>query len=245
MRTIELRTTQNVTIEYDTATVGDRIFAYIIDALILATAHGFFTWFVTTAFKVEDDGILTFLIGFLPFFELLIYHFCMEYFNNGQSFGKKAMGLQVVRLDGSQLSAGDALLRSFFLIIDVVFSFGIIAVLLISSSDRRQRLGDMTANSTVIKIKQNLRFSLQDILKISTTEDYEPIYHDVKKLSEQDMLLIKNALSRYAEHRNHAHAQVIDELTETVRKRLDIVERPKDKIDFLRTLIRDYIVLTR
>ena len=245
MRTIDIRTTQNVTIEYELATVSDRIFAYLIDMLIIATVHTFLASLFISIFKIEDEGMYAFIYGFLPFFELILYHFFMELLAHGQSFGKKAMGIQVVRMDGQQPTIGDFLLRSTFLIVDVVFSFGIIAVLLTSSSDRRQRLGDMTANTTVIKVKQNLRFILSDILKINTLDDYEPQYFDVKKLSEQDMLLIKNALNRYSEFKNQAHKKVIEDIVTKVREKLDIVEQPKNKVEFLKTLLRDYIVLTR
>ncbi len=245
MRTIDIRTTQNVTIEYELAPVSDRIFAYLIDLLLLATVHTVFAMMLLNLFNVQDDQIFAFVFGFLPFFELILYHFFLELLRHGQTFGKSAMGIQVVRTDGQQPTVGDHLLRSIFLIIDVIFSSGIIAVLLISSSDRRQRLGDMTANTTVIKVKQNLRFLLSDILKINTLDDYEPQYTEVKKLSEQDMLLIKSALNRYAEFKNDAHARVIREVTEKVRQKLDIVEVPRDKPEFLRTLLRDYIVLTR
>lgn len=245
MQTIDIRTTQNVTIEYELAALSDRIFAYVIDMLIIATTHALVVWGLSALFSIENESILVFLIGFLPFFELILYHFFMELHNNGQSFGKKAIGIQVVRTDGRQPSAGDLLLRSVFLVVDVVFSFGIIAVLLISSSDRHQRLGDMTANTTVISIKQKLRFSLTDILKINTLDNYEPKYPDVKKLSEQDMLLIKNTLNRYDKYKNPAHEQALNAMVNKVREQLDIVEKPKNRMEFLRTLLRDYIVLTR
>ena len=119
------------------------------------------------------------------------------------------------------------------------------AALMISSSNKNQRLGDMTANTTVIRIKFNLRFRLEDILKINTLEDYEPTYPEVRRLSEKDMLLIKTIISRYRKYRNKAHQEVIDELVQNLVQLLDIVETPRDKIAFLKTLIRDYIVLTR
>jgi len=245
MRTIDIRTTQNVTIEYELATVTDRIFAYLIDMLTITTVHTIFFVLLLNVFDVQDEGIYTFVFVFLPFFELILYFFFSELFFNGQSIGKKSIGIQVVRMDGQQPTIGDYLLRATFLIIDVAFSFGIIAILLVSSSDKRQRLGDMTANTTVIKVKQNLRFILSDILKINTLDNYEPQYLDVKKLSEQDMLLIKNALNRYDEFQNEAHQKVIVNIVNKVREKLDIVENPQDKVEFLKTLLRDYIVLTR
>ena len=155
------------------------------------------------------------------------------------------MGIKVVRLDGQEPGLVDYLLRSIFLIIDFVLSMGIIASMLISSTGNSQRMGDMTANTTVIRVKFNFRFRLEDILKINSLEDYEPSYPEVRRLSEKDMLLIKTVITRYQKHRNTAHKEVINELASHLSKILDIVNVPKNKVEFLKTLIRDYIVLTR
>jgi len=168
-----------------------------------------------------------------------------EIIADGQSWGKKAMGIKVVRLDGQEPSLIDYLLRAVFLIVDVLLSVGILAALLISSSNNSQRLGDMTANTTVIRVKFGFRFRLEDILKINSLDDYEPAYPEVRRLSEKDMLLIKTIITRYRKHRNQAHREVINDLVQNLTKRLDILEPPKNKIEFLKTLIRDYIVLTR
>jgi len=175
----------------------------------------------------------------------MAYQLVSEVAADGQSWGKKAMGIKVVRLDGEEPSLVDYLLRAVFLIIDFLLSLGIIAALLISSTVNSQRLGDMTANTTVIRVKFNFRFRLEDILKINSLDDYEPIYPEVRQLSEQDMLLIKTVISRYQKHRNPAHKEVISDLSKHLSGILQITDVPRNKIEFLKTLIRDYIVLTR
>lgn len=243
MRTIEIRTTQNVTIEYELATLRDRFFAYFIDWLIVGAFWMFFSTLLSSAFDLFNAMNL---LGFLlPVGLFVTYQLLSEVFANGQSWGKKAMGIKVVRLDGKEPTLSDYLLRAVFHIVDTVISFGVIAALLVSSSNKSQRLGDMTANTTVIKVKFTLRFQLEDILKINTLEDYEPSYPEVRQLSEEDMLLIKSIISRYRKHRNQAHQEVVDELVQNLSQQLGLLEKPTDKIGFLKTLIRDYIVLTR
>lgn len=255
MRTIEIRTTQNVTIEYELASLKDRFFAYFIDWLILGSMYLVLIVFILTleslAISMLGEEVFEFitnptLIGyFLPVGFFVLYQLSSETLANGQSWGKKAMGIKVVRLDGKEPTMSDYLLRAVFHIIDTIISAGILAALLISSSNKSQRLGDMTANTTVIKVKFSLRFRLEDILKINTLEDYEPTYPEVRRLSEQDMLVIKTIISRYRKHRNKAHQEVVDELVSNLSRQLDIIQTPADKIGFLKTLIRDYIVLTR
>jgi hypothetical protein len=165
--------------------------------------------------------------------------------SNGQSWGKRALGIRVVRLDGREPGFGDYFLRAVFHLIDSLLSAGILAALLISTSGKNQRLGDMTANTTVIRARHYQRFKLCDILKISTLGEYQPHYTAVRKLSEQDLLLVKNAIGRYQSFPNAAHQQAINELSQKLKDILEIDEIPRDKIAFLKTLIRDYIVLTR
>ncbi len=59
------------------------------------------------------------------------------------------------------------------------------------------------------------------------------------------MLLIKNIIARYRSYPNQAHQEVVNQLVEKLQQELDINEIPRNKIEFLKTLIRDYIVLTR
>ncbi len=246
--TIDIRTTQNVTIEYELATLRERILAFLIDLFLIGTMY--FLLLVLALSTIGDEGeesglLFYFIVGLLPLALFMLYHLLSEVLANGQSWGKKSMGIRVVRLDGREPGLSDYLLRAVFHIVDTLTSAGILAAILISTSGKNQRLGDMTANTTVIRMRHKQRFKLEDILRINTLDDYRPQYPEVRQLSEQDMLLVKNALSRYQSYRNRAHHEVIDELVDRLQDLLGIEETPRDKVAFLKTLIRDYIVLTR
>ncbi len=246
MKTIDITTTQNVTIEYELASLRDRFFGFFIDSMVVLIIYSVVATIFSIGLFDEASGLTMNLVGMLlPIGTFILYQLISEVVADGQSFGKKAMGTKVVRLDGKEPGFSDYLLRAIFHIIDTVFSLGVVASFLISSSNKNQRLGDMTANTAVIRVKFNLRFRLEDILKINSLEDYEPTYPEVKRLSEKDMLLIKTIIARYRTHRNEAHQKVVNELVLNLRNQLDIAEHPTDKIGFLKTLIRDYIVLTR
>lgn len=246
MPSIDIRTTQNVTIEYELAPLQERFFAFFIDLLIYSVASYVF-WLVVVVTLVGDaiTGWGGRFIGLSIVVGLLIYHLLSDIFGNGQSLGKRAVNIKVVRLDGQEPGIGEYLLRSVFLMMDFTFSLGVLAAILIGSTYKNQRLGDIAANTTVIRVKGQLSFRLQDILKINTLENYEPKYPAVRQMNEADMLLIKNLLTRYQSWKNTAHAEAIRDATLHICRQLDI-EAPKgSQIEFLKTLIRDYIVLTR
>ncbi len=249
MQTIDIRTTQNVTIEYELASLRERALAFFVDMLIVGMAYFILLFLVLGAFGdviFGENGLLTnFIFGLLPVVGFMAYQFLSEVLANGQSWGKKALGIKVVRLDGAEPGLSDYFLRAVFHIVDTIASLGVLAALLISSSPKNQRLGDMTANTTVIRVRAQTRFRLEDILKISSIENYQPVYPEVRSLSEQDMLLIKHLIARYRQYPNPAHAKAVNEAAAYLVQLLDIQEIPRDKIEFLKTLIRDYIVLTR
>ncbi|MFK7935861.1 MAG: RDD family protein [Saprospiraceae bacterium] len=247
MQTIDITTTQNVTIEYELASLRDRILAFFIDALIIIFGYFIllFTLMSTLGTLLEGGLIGSAVFSLLPIVIFIGYQFLSEVLANGQSWGKKTMKIKVARLDGLEASTSDYLLRAVFQIVDTLFSGGVLAILFISSSDKNQRLGDLTANTTVIKLNSDRRFSLPDILKIDSLSKYEPQYPAVTRLTEQDMLVIKSAIKRHQQYKNQAHAVIISEVTKQVSEQLQIAEVPKNKVEFLKTLIRDYIVLTR
>ena len=247
MKTIEIKTTQNVTIEYELASLWERFLAFLIDTLVIAVVYTILTVLILNGLSENMDE-MTWIISVvvtLPMILFIFYQLLSEVLADGQSWGKKAMGIKVVRLDGQEPGLSDYLLRAVFHFVDTFLSLTALAALFISSSAQRQRLGDMTANTSVVRVKFSLRFRLEDILKINSLQDYEPEYPEVRQLSEQDMLLIKNIISRYRKYQNEAHQKVVDELVARIQQQLDIREIPRDKITFLKTLIRDYIVLTR
>lgn len=248
MQTIDIRTTQNVTIEYELANLRERMLAFFIDAMIIAAIYFALLFLLLGAFGgtlLESSILASVLYGLLPIVGFMAYQFLSEALGNGQSWGKRALGIKVVRIDGLEPGLSDYFLRAVFQLVDCILSFGVLASLLISSSPKKQRLGDMTANTTVIRTRASVRFQLQDILKISSIQDYTPLYPEVRRLSEQDMLLIKHLLARQRQYKNEAHDTAVKEAAERISAVLGLQEVPKNKIDFLKTLIRDYIVLTR
>jgi len=243
---IDITTTQNVTIEYELASLRERILAYLID--MFAIGISFFVLF-QLAFMLfgalwENSWSIFWMV--FMFFYFFMYHILFEIMNTGQSLGKLAMNIRVVRLDGKEPEWSDVVLRSVLHLIDTLFCFGTIGALFIKTTPKSQRLGDIAANTTLIKISYGgWRYRLDDILNISTLDNYTPTYPQVRTLSEKDMLFVKNLLARREQYPNQAHEEVLEDLVTHLMPLLGIPERPLNRLEFLKTLLKDYIVLTR
>ncbi|GAB4491421.1 MAG: hypothetical protein OHK0019_11620 [Saprospiraceae bacterium] len=243
-KTIEITTTQNVTIEYELAPLRERMLAWLLDLIIVVLGYILAYQFLSLFFGGISDGAIVFFL--LPLLLYFLYNIFFEIWNGGQSPGKMVMNTKVVRLDGKDPEWSDVMLRSLLQLVDSLFSAGVVGVLLIKTTGKSQRFGDMAANTTVIRLyNSHLAYRLEDILSISSLESYQPVFPQVRQLSERDMIFIKNVLGRRQKYPNRAHEEVLEDLVTHLMPLLGIEQRPANRLEFLKTLLRDYIVLTR
>lgn len=242
MPSIDISTTQNVTIEYELATWRDRALAGLLDFFIYLLGSAVLAMFLAIIFEGDLSRILIFVLitPLVAFYSL----FCEMLFE-GQTIGKKALHIRVVKLSGEVPNFSDYFARWSLRFLEIWLTFGGLASLLATSSANGQRLGDLLAGTTVIRLRASRVFTLQDILSIQSRSNYVPRYPEAAKFSEKDMLFIKIVVDRYRRYPNQAHLEAVEALSDQVAQKLDFPQTPQDRIGFLRTLINDYIVLTR
>lgn len=243
MKSIEIKTTQNVRLEYELATLRERILAFLLDLLCMILLTALLRLLFLGLLKVS--GTLEILANIITGSVFLFYSLAMEYFNNGQSIGKKVLKIQVIKITGDKATFYDYLGRWIFRILDIYFSAGAIASMLIASSSKAQRIGDIVSGTSVIRLQPSVHLTLNDILKIQSRETYQPVYVQAKYLAEDDVILIKNTIERFRKYRNTAHTEAVSELSGKIKALLEVRDSPADNIKFLQTVINDYIVLTR
>lgn len=243
MRTIDITTTQNVTIQYELSALKDRFLAWMIDMAVIVGSMIVISIIMGIILQGSADGDWVFMLVLWSIF--MLYTLVSEIIMNGQTIGKKALNLKVVKLNGKEPGLSDYLIRWMFRSVDIYASAGAVGALLVSASGRSQRLGGLLSNTTVIKVKPVVVFSLGDILKIDTVENYTPQYPDIRHFDESDMLMIKSAIDRWRKYPNVAHQKALFELNKKMAGELGLTEIPKESYAFLRTLVSDYIVLTR
>lgn len=243
MKSIEIKTAQNVRLEYELASLRERILAFFLDWIAMALIALIIAVVFLGVLKLT--GTLEIITSMIIGSVFLFYTLAFEYFNNGQTVGKKIMKIQVIKITGEKATFYDYLGRWIFRILDIYFSLGAIASMLIASSSRAQRIGDIVSNTSVIRLEALVHLRLNDILKIQSRETYQPVYMQAKQLAEEDVILIKSAIDRYKKYKNAAHSEAILQLTARLQSVLEIKEPVSDQLKFLQTVINDYIVLTR
>jgi uncharacterized RDD family membrane protein YckC len=127
------------------ATIGQRIGAYVIDIMalvLLSLALSALTGADTEASQQNSDLGLIVLITF--------GYFIIAEAMFGQTAGKRLVGIRVVAEDGSPISWGKSLGRNLLRIIDSLPLLYILGLIVMSRSDRRQRIGDKAAKTIVV-----------------------------------------------------------------------------------------------
>lgn len=129
------------------AGVGSRFLAFLIDLIITFVVILVLDLVFGLAIKNTGPAIGGGLGGLIA----LIYYFYMEA-TQGGTFGKKALGLRIVKEDGSPIGWSESIIRNLLRIIDGLFAY-LIGAILIWTSPRKQRLGDRAAHTVVIKTR--------------------------------------------------------------------------------------------
>ena len=143
--------------EKNYASPGSRIVAIVIDTIILGII-GFLLMIpfgLSTAMLALMSGswnIAMWMIAYVVVLNFIIWIIYFTYFegNSGQTIGKKAMHIKVVKNDGKKLTYADALIRTILRVIDGI-AFYLIGLIVILVTERKQRIGDMAAGTIVVK----------------------------------------------------------------------------------------------
>lgn len=248
MQTIRIRTSQNIDIDYEVASVGDRILAWVVDyGIFMGVFYALYMiviLFFLTVFQglATGSGIPVGLIVVIVIYTLVysFYDLVAEIFFNGQSIGKYAIKIRVVSLNGARPTIGQFFLRWMFRLLDIALTGGIAAIISIAVSEKKQRIGDMIAGTTVIKTKP--RTELNELFFLSPDEEYEPLFPSVNNLSDADITLVHEIISNFKTTRN---SQLVYDMAMRIKDHLGI-EIPKDmnEFDFLRAIAKDYNYVT-
>jgi uncharacterized RDD family membrane protein YckC len=244
MATLVLNTLQNVRVELEVATIGQRILARIIDFLAISL-YIFLEYHLVEYFREVDDRdyLITLLLLVLNI-PLLLYDVVLEYFFEGQSFGKQVVGIKVVQIDGTTPELKNYFLRWLLTFVELwppVGFMGVTGLVIMSITKSQQRLGDIAANTCVISLKAKYKF--EDTIFREVTQAYKPTYPQAIQLSDRDIAIINNILEAHKSSASTYQNDTYNKVAAKVCEVLGISVPIGNPRDFLATIIRDYNAL--
>ena len=264
MAAIKVPTSFNIDVEFEIPEFYRRLIALLIDFLIeyfyfrialefyKSIARGSNFMDADTSYNLQALIILLFL-------PLLIYHVVLEITMNGQSIGKKIMSLRVVNENGGRASISQFLIRwllrdiwflllfgiglqgsgaeSVFIILAVI-AFFITEIVLVVSSKKGQRIGDILAHT--ILIRTNRQSSIEETVFQEVADNYTPSFPQIMQLSDRDINAIKSILETA---RKKGDVDMAASASEKIKTHLKI-DSTMSPFEFLDILLKDYNYLS-
>jgi uncharacterized RDD family membrane protein YckC len=223
----------------------------------------FLEWLSTSSNYRNDDGESFWAIFMVLILPLLTYHLICEILMNGQSVGKRIMSLRVISEDGGKPSISQFIIRwlirtSDYMVVIIAlnmpsgfggstsalwqvsaaFALLITDIILVNSSKKNQRLGDMLAHTLLIRTKE--RANIEDTIFLHVNDNYTPSYPQVMQLSDRDINALKGILDTARKQNDY---NLAERAAEKIKSHLHI-ETSMSAFDFLEILLKDYNYLS-
>lgn len=151
---VSVETPEQIDINFQQAGIGSRFYAALIDTALL-TLISLVGYYVNRRFISELGDIvgnwLGALGGVMVFAIFWGYYIAFEVTTNGQTFGKLALGLRVIKDGGYPIGFADAAIRNLVRIVDFLPFFYGVGLLCMVMNKNWKRLGDLAAGTLVIK----------------------------------------------------------------------------------------------
>jgi uncharacterized RDD family membrane protein YckC len=269
MSVIKIPTSFNIDVEFAIPEFYRRLISLLIDMVIqfcyMRIAFEIFRSIASSSnFMDADTNYNVGAIAVILFLPLFIYHVVLEITMNGQSIGKKIMGLRVVNENGGKASISQFLIRWLLRVSDVwivaiifviasapesrdmertflilgVLGFLITDIVLVVSSKKSQRVGDVLART--ILIRTNRKASIEETIFQEVSDTYTPVFPQIMQLSDRDINAIKNILETARKKGDYEMAAAA---SGKIKNHLKI-DTSMQPFEFLDVLLKDYNYLS-
>ena len=210
-----------MTLRLTVAGIGSRFLALAVDTLIqvaggivLLVVLGFLG--VAGAFggiRQSPLWVLAALI-FVVFLLMFGYFAAFEMAWNGQTPGKRAIGIRVVKDSGRPLTPAEAIGRNLLRIVDQLPAFYAVGMLVALLNAQNKRLGDFIAGSIVIR--EGTLGELKPAWQSGSASPQPSVLLGSTPLAVEDLVLIETFLNRRstltADVRSRMAAQILERL---------------------------------
>ncbi len=203
-------TPENVLLDAEIAGFGSRCIAAIIDYFILFIVLFVFTYLSAPAYRDMSGTWAVAVFSLIQFIIVTFYHLLFELFWNGQTPGKRLLGIRVIQSNGMPLTVSGAIIRNLLRLFDFLPLLYVVGMISLFATKRTQRLGDLAAQTVVIRERRQITLE-------SVKEDFSiryyfvprnapvPAYIAVEGLTENDRRDVVNYLKRRGELRGREH----------------------------------------
>jgi uncharacterized RDD family membrane protein YckC len=237
--TLNIETPENVIFGFEIAGIGSRFLAALVDTMLIFLMQGIIAaglfFLVSVLFgsgdwATETGAVWMFaLIGLLLFAIFWGYYIFFEMLTNGQSPGKRLVGLRVLRSNGTPISLSESVIRNLVRMIDFLPSLYGIGIVVMFIDQRSRRLGDLAAGTLVVHELKSISLanleSSQPVL-LHTHSEAQTAGLAVGQLSAGELNMADDFLRRRGELYNRPALAL--QIAGALSERLELENPPKD-----------------
>jgi uncharacterized RDD family membrane protein YckC len=230
VNTLHIKTPEGITFALLLAGPVARFLAWIIDLACILVIMVPVNMGIQLIAIISSDFALA--AGIISYFLISIgYAILCEWHYKGQTVGKRLMSVRVMDIQGLRLQFSQIVIRNLLRFIDsfpVCYLVGGLSCLL---SPKSQRLGDLAANTIVIREPKILRPDLEQILshKYNSLRDYPHLVARLRqRTSPQEANIALQALLRRDELDPPSRVELFAQIADHFKK---IVAFPQEAID--------------
>ena len=148
---------EGVRLEVGSAPVTIRIGSGIIDLIVLAVVAYLLVKIFFAVVPNVNEALANAMIILLIVFVFLIIPSMIETLTRGQSLGRAAVGIRIIRDDGGPISFRHAFIRALLGVFEVYGTLGGIAITVAFCNRRGKRLGDYLAGTYALRTRGGTR----------------------------------------------------------------------------------------
>ncbi|HLK16544.1 MAG TPA: RDD family protein [Fimbriimonadaceae bacterium] len=218
---------EKAVISYRLASLGSRIFAHLVDLLVdgaLTLAIMYVMLALAAAGPVGQQlaGLAQPVsIGFF-----FLYFILLEGLWNGQTPGKKAMGIRVRMSDGTPITFQAALGRNLIRPADMLPNFYFVGFAAIFTTPRAQRFGDLVSGTVVTHEKRGLPIFHPAPHRLAGEHPYEQYVGDLRGMTLEEYRALRRFCDRYPELSTAIQSRMLNEVWRPIALRRGVPELP-------------------
>lgn len=223
--TLQIDTPENVTFDYDVAGIGSRFLSALVDTLLMLLLQ-FIIFGTLYLIGVQLGGLfsestptwVTAILSLIAFVFFWGYYIFFEMLWNGQTPGKRMVGLRVIRVDGMPVTAVEVVIRNLVRLIDFLPSAYGVGVISMFVNEKSRRLGDLAAGTVVVHDRsvKTLGELGQRHHALGGLQSHVPVPEGfpLERLKERDLEIIEGYLQRRSQlpNRQELSVQILNSL---------------------------------
>ncbi|HEX9530695.1 MAG TPA: RDD family protein [Acidimicrobiales bacterium] len=191
-------TPEAVVLDFDTAGLGSRLVAEVIDLLIQFVAGILVV--ITTVLAAFVAPTAAAVVRYVALFLIVFgYPAATETLWRGRTVGKAALGLRVVTVEGAPVRFRHAAIRSALALVDVYLLSGLPGILSILLTARNQRLGDLAAGTIVLRQRSAVGMPVATVFSVPPPLEAYVASLDVAALTGPEYAAVRSFLLRAAQ----------------------------------------------